>query len=269
MKYQTILAACAVLVLSGTAWAHDTWVQTNTNLTRVGDLVHVDLMLGNHGNEHRDYKLASKITLEPCTLQVIAPNGKEYDLKADLNDTGYAPKEGYWSAPYVTGEAGLHCVAHTLDTLHRTTRAIKSGKTYFMAAKNLDTVKPAESTAANEIYAKPLGHALELVPQVHPVVPMGPGQPISVKVLYEGKPLANARVTFIPRGQALAEGFDSEYERTTATDGLASFTPKVGNYYLVVVHHAAPEQTGDGYDATHYSATLTVYVPQLCPCCGE
>jgi hypothetical protein len=32
---------------------------------------------------------------------------------------------------------------------------------------------------------------------------------------------------------------------------------------LVVVHHAAPDQKGEGYDKTHYSATLTVNVPEL------
>lgn len=44
--------------------AHDTWVETNTSVVRTGDVVHVDLKLGNHGNEHRDFKLASKISLD-------------------------------------------------------------------------------------------------------------------------------------------------------------------------------------------------------------
>lgn len=51
-------------------------------------------------------------------------------------------------------------------------------------------------------------------------------------------------------------------------NGRASFTPTEGNYYLVVAHHKEPE-AGKGYDSTKYSATLTVLVPQICPCCGE
>jgi uncharacterized GH25 family protein len=273
MKYSSIirLFLLTLLSLSATQFsqAHDTWVQTNTNLGRVGDLVHVDLMLGNHGNDHRDFKLASKITLEPCTLEIMTSRGKRYDLKPDVVDTGYAPKEGFWSARFVTGEEGLHCVVHTLDTLHHTTRAIKSSKTYFAAAASLDKAAPDDVTSAPPGCLKPLGHPLELVPMVHPVLPMGPGQPITVKVLYQGQPLADARVTFIPRGRALHAEFDEEYERMTSDDGQASFIPKEGNYYLVVVHHAEPEQAGEGYDRTHYSATMTVYVPQLCPCCGE
>lgn len=260
MRYFAFLLLLTSFAL--TAQAHDTWVQTNTNLVRVGNVVHVDLMLGNHGNDHRDFKLASKISLGPSTLAVTAPDGKSYDLKPKLIDTGYAPKEGFWSARFVPGQPGLHCVVHTLDTLHRTIRAIKSSKTYFAASPQLDKI--GELPGAFE---KPLGHPLELVLQSHPVKQTGPGQPIRVQALYKGKPLADARVTFIPRGQALSEGFDETFERKTDSQGRASFTPREGNYYLVVVHQREPEESGEGYDQTAYSATLVLYVPQLCPCC--
>ena len=241
-----------------TVVAHDTWVETNTALVRQGDVVFVDLKLGNHGNDHRDFKLASKITLAPCQLSVIAPDGKPVDLKAGIIDTGYAPKEGYWSSRFVTKDAGLHVVSHTLDTLHGTTRAIKSGKTYFVASPKLDDVP-----SSNAVFDKPLGHALELVPLTHPVMATGPNQPIRVKLLHQSKPLAGARVTFILRGAVLTEGFDKDHESTTDAEGVASFTPKEGNVVLVVVHHPVADQKGDGYDKAHYTATLTVSVPQL------
>ncbi len=271
---QSIAWMAAVLLVCGVharpATAHDTWVQTNTNVVRVGDVVHVDLMLGNHGNDHRDFKLASKITLDPCTLAVHAPGGETYDLKPNVIDTGYAPKEGYWSARFLPGDQGLHIVAHTLDTLHRTTRAIKSGKTFFVASEKLDGLRRDQASDSNQAwFAKPLGHPLEIVPTQHPVLGAGPGEPIAVQVLYQGKPLAGARVSFIPRGAVLAEGFDDQYERTTDDQGRAQYTPREGNYVLVVVHHREPGQRGEGYDQTSYSATLVVYVPQACPCCDE
>ena len=46
---QRLLYLVLLLGQASTAKAHDTWVQTNTNVIRVGDSVHVDLMLGNHG----------------------------------------------------------------------------------------------------------------------------------------------------------------------------------------------------------------------------
>lgn len=250
-------ACCCTL-----AMAHDTWVETNTNVIRSNDSVYVDLKLGNHGNEHRDFKLAGKIDLAKCTLDVVAPGGQIYDLKGNIADRGYAPREGYWSAKFVPVAPGLYCVAHKLDALHNTTHAIKSAKTYFVVSEKLDKV-PLE----NPGFEKPLGHAFELVPTANTVTPMGPGKPIAVQLLYQGKPIAGARVTFIPRGAVLNESFDDRYERNTDDQGRAQFVPTEGNQVLVVAHHAAPEQKGENFDRTSYSATLTVYVPDLCPCC--
>ena len=256
----------ATLLLPVAALAHDTWVQTNTAVVRVGDVVHVDLMLGNHGNEHRDFKLASKLDPAPATLEVIAPDGKRYDLKDRLVDTGYAPQEGFWSGRFTPTQPGLYLVAHTYDRVvsYAPKRAIKSGKTFFVASRSLDRV-PEQ----NPGFDRKLGHPLELVPEANPVTPMGPGQPIKVRLLYQGKPLPGVKVAFIPRGETLAEGTDPTYERTTDAAGRASFTPKYGNYYLVAAHHEEPKQSGPGYQSTEYSATLAVYVPQVCPCCGE
>ena len=94
------LTLLAVWLLAGTAAAHDTWVATNTNLVRTGDAVYIDLRLGNHGNDHRDFKLASKIDLAGCTLDVHTPEGGSFDLMSGLVDTGYAPDEGYWCGKF-------------------------------------------------------------------------------------------------------------------------------------------------------------------------
>ena len=78
------------------------------NMIRNGDAVHIDLMLGNHGNEHRDFKLAGKLSLEGATLEVIDPDGKRYDVKDRLIDTGYAPQEGYWTTRFEPAKPGLY-----------------------------------------------------------------------------------------------------------------------------------------------------------------
>jgi uncharacterized GH25 family protein len=263
---QFILGGLAILMLAATTSAHDTWVQTNTNVVRAGDNIHIALMLGNHGNDHRDFKLAGKIDLEGCTLVVLAPDGKRYDLKDRLADVGYTPKEGYWATRFAATRPGLYLLAHTSDKVvsYAPTRSIKSAKTFFLVSKSLDNV-----SRDNPGFDKPLGHALELVPEASPITPMGPGTPIKVRLLYKGKPMVGGRVSFIPRGTALTEGFDKRYERKTDAEGRASFTPTEGNYYLVVAHHLEPEQGGKGYKSTKYSATLTILVPEVCPCCGE
>jgi uncharacterized GH25 family protein len=259
--------AIALLVVSASARAHDTWLETNTNLIRTGAAVYIDLRLGNHGNEHRDFKLAGKIVLDKATLEIIAPDDSRIDLKPDLIDVGYTPKEGYWTGKFVAVRPGLYTAAHTLDSVvnhGRPVRSIRSAKVCFVVSPTLDRV-PRE----NPGFDKPLGHALEIVPVKNPVTPMGPGQEISVRVLLKGKPLADARVSFVPQADTLTEGFDDRHERKTDSDGRASFTPMTGDRYLVVTHHRDETEKSSEYDLTQYSATLTVLVPELCPCCTE
>jgi uncharacterized GH25 family protein len=248
------------------ARAHDTWVEANTNVIRSGDGVHVDLKLGNHGNDHRDFKLASKVGLEGAALEVVTPDGSRIDLRDRLVDTGYTPTEGYWTAPFAAREPGIYQIVHSLDQVmtYAPIRSIKSAKTFFVVSKSLDRV-PHENPGFDRVQE----HALELLPVTNPVTPMGPGEAITVQVLYKGKPMPGARVSFIPRGQNLKSDFDSDFERTADVDGIASFTPTTANIHLVVVHHVEPKESGEGYDSTKYSATLTVFVPQICPCCGE
>lgn len=263
------LVLAALLAIPLVSRAHDTWVQTNINLIRVGDAVHIDLMLGNHGNEHRDFKIASKLDLTDATLSVVAPDGKRYDLKDRLADTGYAPKEGYWTTAFAADKPGLYLIGHTYDSVvsYAPERAVKSAKTFFVASTSLDKPK-----ADNPGFDKPLGHPLEIVPVVNPVTPMGPGSMLRVRLLYKGKPLANTRMAFIPRGGTLKEGMDTQFERMTDVKGEATFEPKEANLYLVVAHkdemQESGTQRGKPYSFTKYGATLTVYVPQICPCCG-
>lgn len=266
MKKKVLIGLVLTLLTTVGVRAHDTWVQINTNVIRVGDAVHIDLMLGNHGNDHRDYKLAGKVDLAASTLVVVGPDGKQVDLKDKMADVGLAANEGYWTTRFVASQPGMYMVAHTYDKVvsYAPKRAIKSAKTFFVASKSLDNV-PKDHRG----FGKPLGHAFELVPESNPVTHMGPGIPLKVRLLYKGKPMADAVVSFIPRGETLTEEFDKRYERKTDKQGRASFTPTAGNYYLIVAHHKEPAESGKGYESTAYSATLTVFVPQTCPCCGE
>lgn len=263
------LALLVAVAMPATAHAHDAWVQTNTNLIRPGDVVHVDLMLGNHGNEHRDFKIAGKLPLEGSTLEVIEPGGTSYDVKGRLVDTGYAPQEGYWTTRFEPVRPGLYTVAYRSERVmsYAPERSIRGAKAFFVAAESLD--RPRADNPGSD---RPVGHDLELICLANPVTPMGPGVPIRVRLLYKGKPLAGERVSFIPRGAALKPGFDAQYERTTDDRGEATFEPSDANTYLIAAHKTEPKQGGtlDGkpYEFTKYGATLTVYVPRLCPCCG-
>lgn len=250
------IATTIALLFVGMPWsqAHDTWLEPGAAAVPVGEYTFVDLMLGNHGNDHRDFKLASKISLEPCTLSVVDPAGSTEDLKPFIVDMGHAEKEGFWTAKYVFTMPGLHRFVHTLDTLHRTTRAIKSAKTFVMATGGGDS--QTESSHPDECH----GFGLELVLQT-PFATIESGQPIEVQVMRSGKPLSQARVTFVPRGATLAADFDPDYERMSDADGRVQFVPEEGTVLFAVVHHMAADETGADYDKTHYSAAMVIQVP--------
>lgn len=265
MKY-LLNGIMTIVIGMSSSVAHDSWVETNVNFVRTKDVVYVMLKLGNHGNDHRDFKLAGKVDPAGSTLMVISASGRSYDLLPGLIDEGYTPKEGYLSARFVTGEPGLHMVVHTSDHVvsYAPKRSVKSAKTFFVSTPSLDN-PPAD----NPGFDKALGHALELTPLQNPVTPMGPGQRISFRLDFRGKPLSDARVSFIPRGTTLSADFDAKYEKVTSSDGVATFEPTEGNVYLVVAHHEDPNAAGDGYTSTKYSATIALMVPEICPCCGE
>lgn len=265
MRAFVVAFAAALVAAGGLAGAHDTWLQTNSAIVRVGDVVFIDLMLGNHGNGHRDFKVAGKFDPAKSRVEVVDPGGKVFDLKPSLADQGYAPKEGFFSGLFQPTVAGLYLISQSSEEVvsYAPERVVRSAKTFFVAAEKLDQV-PAVIPGFDRV----VGDGLEIVPLVNPVSPMGPGMPIKVRLLYKGKPLAGETVSFIPRGETLKEGFDPAYDRKTDAQGEASFEPKAANYYLIAAHHLAPEEKGEGYDSTKYSATVTVMVPGLCPCCG-
>ena len=88
---------------------------------------------------------------------------------------------------------------------------------------------PVADTVAIELYGGPAAEpALGPTAFPHrfsamsnPVAPMGPGKAIHVRLMFKGKPLPNTKVSFIPRGTTLAEGFDRTHERMTDASGRA------------------------------------------------
>jgi len=182
-----------------------------------------------------------------------------------MHDIGYAPNEGYWTGKFVSGSAGTHLAWQASDQIRhhgRAVRSLKSAKCFFLSTAQLDRLEDRTDT-----WKKPLGHALELVPVSHPILMSGPGMPIQVQVLRNGKPKSEARVSFIPQGTTLKEGFDETYERQTDAEGMATFTPKTGGPLLIVTHERTDAEKSADYESTSYSATLFLTVSEICPCC--
>lgn len=264
MRATTLLGLVVGLLAPVGASAHDIWIEPSTNLVRSGDWLNLSLMLGNHGNEHRDFRLASKVSAGDQHLSVLGPNGKLLDLTPSLIDNGYTPQEGFWSARFQPDTSGMYMAVSTLDKVmsYAPVRDIKSAKTFFVVSGSLDKV--AEK---NPGFDRVLEHPLELVPVVNPVTPFGAGSVMKVRLLYKGKPLAKSKISFIPRGGELRGEIDPSYEKMTDAQGEAQLTLREANTYLIAAHVHDGEAKGKGYESIGYSATLCLVVPGLCPCC--
>jgi uncharacterized GH25 family protein len=262
-----IFAVVAGLTLMGQAIAHDIWVEANQSMLRIGESVSLSLMLGNHGNQHRDFRLASKIQAGQQNLSVISPDGKSLDLTSNLIDNGYEPKEGFWGATFQGDKAGIYQAVSTFDQVmsYAPVRDIKCAKTYFALTKTLDSPPKVDVG-----FQKPIGAPLELVPVSNPLFALGVGTSFSVKLLYKGNPLKDSVVSFIPKGVQLSGEIDSKFEAKTDEKGVATVTLDQAGQWLIAAHVKDLTAAGAGYKSIGYSATIHLRVPNVCPCCvGE
>lgn len=258
------LAVAFGLTLMGRALAHDIWIEANQSLLRVGEPVSLSLMLGNHGNHHRDFRLASKIQAGQQNLSVVDPSGKSIDLTTSLIDNGYEPKEGFWGATYQGDQAGIYQAISTFDQVmsYSPVRDIKCAKTYFALTPSLDNPKKVETG-----FQKPVGAPLELVPVSNPVFDLGVGTAFSVKLLYKGSPLKDSVVSFIPKGVTLTGEIDPKFEVKTDSKGIATLSLNQPGQWLIAAHVTDASASGEGYKSIGYSATIHLRVPNVCPCC--
>ena len=253
---KTLICLLSLFSLAGSALAHDTWIETHTPRALVGESMPVALKLGNHGNNHRDFKIAGQVDPRFITLDLIAPGGERTDLKPGLSRATNDAGEKYWTLDVNPRTPGLHMIACLDDKVvhYAPKRSIKSAKVFFTAARSSDD-RPLPVTGFDAI----MGHPLELVPTSGAIASPHAETPIEVQLLFDGQPLADARVSFIPRGVELQEAFDATYERMTDEHGRASFTPDDEGVHLIVAHHEDPTASGEGYESTKYSATLTFH----------
>lgn len=254
------MAAALVMFMGvATAHAHDAWLEAPP-IAQPGDAVTVNLKLGNHGNNHRDFKIAGKASVDDATLVAIAPDGVETSLLDRIQDVD-VDGESWRSATLQVQTPGAYLLAYTSDKVvsYAPKRSIKSAK----AIVRVDVPDAATPTG----FDRALGHALELLPLTLPA----PGQRVRVRLLFHGKPMPGAVVSFIPQGATLAESFDPRYERVTDQRGEATFNLEPAKLHLIVAHHE-DTTSGPGYTATKYAATLTAYGPPpatACDCCED
>lgn len=258
-----IIFAAAPLAL-----AHDGWVQSNSPLVRVGDMSYLDLQFGNHGNNHRDYKLINKwrVTDPTFNLKVHTPNGGVIDLKSQLTDLGTTSHPGYFVSSFKAEEKGAY-IAEATQTAILTYprdpgphRSIKYAKTVVTA---VNAISADENGNKSSNYNRLIGQELEIVPLSDPAQAHEAGE-MTLQVLYQGQPLPDAHVSMTPRSNIPPAVMGPPYDMMTDMEGKVTFELQGPDYYLFNVHHTDNSQTAPGYTYTAHGAVLAMIVtPEL------
>ena len=203
------------------AAAHDTWVQTNTNLIRTGDAVHIDLMLGQPrqrpprlqaGEQSRSGGLhAESVTIRTATGLRSASTSS--------TDIGYTPKEGFWTSKFA---ADLPRVVPGRAHARQGGQPRQAGA-IDQAGQDVFRRQPVARQGAPENPGSTgsSGTRWSWCRRRTPSPRWGREKRSAFASCSRGSRSKMPRVSFIPRGETLASDFDDRFERTTDGDGSA------------------------------------------------
>jgi len=203
-----------LLLICGSASAHDFWVQPDNFHAEPGVSVPITLQVG-----HGPFRQRSQLPLRRITrLAAVAPDGTRIDLHDSFN-LGAATEDGELTFP----APGTYAVVLETDNRART---LDGAESYSRHSKALIQVGSLQSGQATE----PLGLTLEIVPDVNPYS-LPPAGKLPVHVLFEGKPAAGAwlELTNLEHDSSPVEA------HLTDEQGHCSFAVPAGGKWLLNV----------------------------------
>ncbi len=259
-------------VLSSAAFAHDFWLQPSAFDPAVGERVDVQLVVGEHFVGDFVGRNADRIV----AFTVHDARGVEAQI---LGIGGRAPA-GIWRAE----KPGLHVIGYrstgteieldaakfeaylvseglesvVAERKSRGESAAKGRESYARCAKSF-VVAPGEVALTEAQWSgwdRVLGYPLEIVPEVNPCR-LNADEVLPVRVLFQGRPLANALVGCMPRSDP-----PREVRLRTDADGRVRLRPALGGVHLVRVVHMTRAAAGATHDWESQWASLTFALPQ-------
>jgi uncharacterized GH25 family protein len=182
---------------------------------------------------------------------VIAP-GKDGGAIVEVLLKPIATKQPRASFDEFVKHEGLDAIAAQLARTSE--RRAEERRTYAKYAKTL--LRVGNGKGAAKLYQKPLGHRLEIVAEADPFS-LRPGGTLPVRLLFDGKPLAGARVVIGSTAVATATQSKLPGVRTD-TDGRARLQlDKTGGAHYVHALHMIPATGKSDVEWESFWATLT------------
>ncbi|ABK98867.1 DUF4198 domain-containing protein [Pelobacter propionicus] len=257
-KTVMVLAAVACSAVSSTtAHAHDTWavMQDYTLVKPAAPMLNV---VSSHLFSFPAKDLVT--TDRVASVLFIAPDGTE---------TRGVPagKDGF-RAQHDLKSPGTHLsvVVSPAGFSTKTTEGYKQGK----SKKDVDNVISCNYSekfskalftvgkAGGNTFSRTLGHSLEIVPLQDPSA-MKVGEVMSVRVLFQGKPLPSATVSGVYAGFSNDPGTFA-YSTTTNKEGIAKVKLIHNGPWLLLVKQKSAYPDMTVCDAKSYSSALTFSV---------
>jgi uncharacterized GH25 family protein len=255
MKHRTVFrVAVALLLLAIPAFSHDYWFEPDTFFAPEGGRVRLRLLVGEALKSQEERPLQKERTPR---FQMISAGREPEDLLAQGKD-GQVPV-----ASVTLASAGNYLIAMERNAQPITLKAKQFTK--YLKEEGLDSIialrersgesrKPGRERYSrclkallqvgdrhDDTYGRILGQKLEIVPQSNPYG-LKAGDTLEVRILFDGKPLAGARVFADNRHEGKILG----QTMRTSSDGLVSFklhTP--GEWVIRLVHMRRCERCDD------------------------
>jgi len=248
-----------------TVLAHDGWIEVPA-IVEKGQPVTIALMLGNHANEHRSYRLAGKWNPKHIKLMVIEPSGKVNDITASLVDLGEddektGPKgpKGFHIAPFTPTAEGVHIVLAREEQLLQhgdepKFRSVRSARAAFAALRNPRVAEGKKTTGFERTFA--IDNIMEIVPISNPIA-VTQNDRVTLELRYKGKPFPNQTLSVVGR----LNGPASAQDLTTDEKGRVSVAVSAADSYLVRFKFDERSERQEGqYDLSSYEATYVFQV---------
>jgi uncharacterized GH25 family protein len=261
LLFWSLLSFCS----AATALAHDGWIEVPA-IVEKGQPVTIALMLGNHANEHRSYRLAGKWSPKYLKLMVIDPSGKVNDITSSLVDLGEddektGPKgpKGFHIAPFTPTAEGVHIVLAREEQLLRhgdepKFRSVRSARAAFAALRSPRVAEGKKTTGFGRTFA--MDNVMEIVPISNPIGVIRNDR-VTLELRYKGKPFANQTLSVVGR----LNGPASAQDLRTDEKGRVRVTAGAADFYLVrVKFNERSERREAEYELSSYEATYVFQV---------
>jgi uncharacterized GH25 family protein len=252
----------ALFFLATAAVAHDFWIEPSTYRPMAGQNFTASLLVGQEYAGDivpRSSQLIDTFTVRDAAGERPVNGFENQDpagiLRLDAPGTAII---GYRSKPYPLELAAdkFEAFLATEELTDVASARARRGETqkpdrehFFRYAKAIVRTKDAPASALSPKLSQPFGYRYELIPESDPMA----SAPLRLRVLFEGKPLANALVVAMQRDDPAA----TRMKARTDAAGRVTFALPKGGVWMVKSLRMLPAPAGANVDWESLWASLT------------